>query len=113
MLRGVLRGNYRAILGDSPALKKVLAQVEMVAPTNAGVLILGETSCLPVWAASCRPKHGARTPHKPAGWKLAPYFQNTVSAGTIQQGLWAAFAQAAIISGGVIGCAQDSRRSVF
>src|ERR1041385_2196298 len=38
-----LRGNYRAILGDSPALKKVLAQVEMVAPTNASVLVLGES----------------------------------------------------------------------
>src|SRR3989475_5301884 len=42
-LQEELRGNYRAILGDSPALKKVLAQVEMVAPTNAGVLILGES----------------------------------------------------------------------
>lgn len=38
-----LRGNYRAILGDSPALKKVLAQIEMVAPTNASVLVLGES----------------------------------------------------------------------
>jgi transcriptional regulator with GAF, ATPase, and Fis domain len=38
-----LRGNYRAILGDSPALKKVLAQIEMVAPTNASVIILGES----------------------------------------------------------------------
>jgi len=42
-LQEELRGNYRAILGNSPALKKVLAQVEMVAPTNAGVLILGES----------------------------------------------------------------------
>jgi formate hydrogenlyase transcriptional activator len=42
-LQEELRGNYRAILGDSPALKKVLAQMEMVAPTNAGVLILGES----------------------------------------------------------------------
>src|SRR5437867_11629454 len=42
-LQEELRANYRAILGDSPALKKVLAQVEMVAPTNAGVLILGES----------------------------------------------------------------------
>jgi formate hydrogenlyase transcriptional activator len=42
-LQEELRGNYRAILGDSPALKKVLAQIEMVAPTNAGVLILGES----------------------------------------------------------------------
>src|SRR3954464_15334985 len=31
-LQEELRENYRAILGDSPALKKVLAQVEMVAP---------------------------------------------------------------------------------
>jgi two-component system response regulator HydG len=42
-LQEELRGNYRAILGDSPALKKVLAQIGMVAPTNAGVLILGES----------------------------------------------------------------------
>jgi len=42
-LQEELRGNYRAILGDSPALKKVLAQIEMVAPTNAGVIILGES----------------------------------------------------------------------
>src|SRR5436190_3210687 len=42
-LQEELRGNYRAIIGDSPALKKVLAQIEMVAPTNAGVLILGES----------------------------------------------------------------------
>src|SRR6266567_6563741 len=42
-LQEELRGNYRAIVGDSPALKKVLAQVEMVAPTNANVLILGES----------------------------------------------------------------------
>jgi len=38
-----LRGNYRAILGVSPVLQKVLAQIEMVAPTNASVLILGES----------------------------------------------------------------------
>src|ERR1051325_5794206 len=37
------RGNYRDIIGESPALKKVLAQIEMVAPTNASVLILGES----------------------------------------------------------------------
>src|SRR2546427_5297898 len=42
-LQEELRGNYRAILGDSPALKKVLTQIEMVAPTNASVLILGES----------------------------------------------------------------------
>jgi PAS domain S-box-containing protein len=42
-LQEELRGNYRSILGDSPALKKVLAQIEMVAPTNANVLVLGES----------------------------------------------------------------------
>jgi PAS domain S-box-containing protein len=42
-LQEELRGNYRSILGNSPALKKVLAQIEMVAPTNASVLILGES----------------------------------------------------------------------
>src|SRR5215207_6722053 len=38
-----VRGNYRDIIGESPALKKVLAQIEMVAPTSASVLILGES----------------------------------------------------------------------
>jgi PAS domain S-box-containing protein len=42
-LQEELRENYHAILGESPALKKVLAQMEMVAPTNATVLILGES----------------------------------------------------------------------
>ena len=42
-LQEELRGNYRSILGDSAALKKVLAQIEMVAPTNASALILGES----------------------------------------------------------------------
>src|SRR5262245_1701164 len=42
-LQEEVRGNYRDLLGDSPALKKVLAQIEMVAPTGAGVLILGES----------------------------------------------------------------------
>ena len=42
-LQEELRGNYRAILGDSPPLKKVLAQIEMVAPANANVIILGES----------------------------------------------------------------------
>lgn len=42
-LQEELRENYRAILGNSPVLKKVLAQIEMVAPTQAGVLVLGES----------------------------------------------------------------------
>jgi PAS domain S-box-containing protein len=42
-LQEELRGNYRSILGDSPALKKVLAQIEMVAPTSASVMVLGES----------------------------------------------------------------------
>jgi PAS domain S-box-containing protein len=42
-LQEELRGNDRSILGQSPALKKVLAQIEMVAPTQANVLILGES----------------------------------------------------------------------
>ncbi|MEW6247135.1 MAG: sigma 54-interacting transcriptional regulator [Nitrospirota bacterium] len=35
--------NFEEIVGDSPALKKVLKQVEIVAPTDSTVLILGET----------------------------------------------------------------------
>ena len=34
---------FEEIIGDSPALEQVLAQVELVAPTDASVLILGET----------------------------------------------------------------------
>jgi len=35
--------NFEEIVGESPALKKVLAQVNTVAPSDATVLILGET----------------------------------------------------------------------
>lgn len=35
--------NFEEIVGDSPALKRVLKQVEIVAPTDSTVLILGET----------------------------------------------------------------------
>ncbi|MGA2181643.1 MAG: sigma 54-interacting transcriptional regulator [Bryobacteraceae bacterium] len=35
--------NFGEIIGDSPAFRKALHQVETVAPTNATVLILGET----------------------------------------------------------------------
>ena len=44
-LEGEIRssGHFAEIVGDSPALKKVLDQVSTVAPSNATVLILGET----------------------------------------------------------------------
>jgi formate hydrogenlyase transcriptional activator len=35
--------NFEEIIGDSPALRRVLKQVETVAPTDSTVLILGET----------------------------------------------------------------------
>jgi formate hydrogenlyase transcriptional activator len=35
--------NFDEIIGDSPALKRVLKQVQTVAPSDASVLILGET----------------------------------------------------------------------
>ncbi|HKS72615.1 MAG TPA: sigma 54-interacting transcriptional regulator [Terriglobales bacterium] len=35
--------NFEEIVGESPALKRVLAQVKTVAPTDSTVLILGET----------------------------------------------------------------------
>jgi chemotaxis protein methyltransferase CheR len=35
--------NFEEIIGSSPAMKKVMRQVEMVAPTDATALILGET----------------------------------------------------------------------
>src|SRR5678816_4369959 len=42
-LQEELRSSYSSILGDTPVLKKLLAQIEMVAPTHASVLILGES----------------------------------------------------------------------
>ncbi|MGQ0666956.1 MAG: sigma-54-dependent Fis family transcriptional regulator, partial [Nitrospiraceae bacterium] len=38
-----LEYNFEEIVGDSPTLKRVLKQVEIVAPTESTVLILGET----------------------------------------------------------------------
>jgi formate hydrogenlyase transcriptional activator len=35
--------NFEEIIGSSPAMKRVMGQVEVVAPTDATVLILGET----------------------------------------------------------------------
>ncbi|MFT5471343.1 MAG: formate hydrogenlyase transcriptional activator [Verrucomicrobiales bacterium] len=35
--------NHGDIIGDSPALKRILSEVEQVAPTDSNVLILGET----------------------------------------------------------------------
>ena len=37
--------NFEEVVGNSPALLKVLQQVETVAPTDSTVLILGETGC--------------------------------------------------------------------
>ncbi len=38
-----LHGNYTAILGESPEIIEVLEKIEVVADTNATVLIQGET----------------------------------------------------------------------
>jgi formate hydrogenlyase transcriptional activator len=38
-----VQGNFEEIIGSSAALKRVTAQVEVVAPTDATVLVLGET----------------------------------------------------------------------
>jgi transcriptional regulator with GAF, ATPase, and Fis domain len=40
---GDIVNNFSEIIGGSAAMKRVMAQVEVVAPTNATVLILGET----------------------------------------------------------------------
>ena len=37
------RDGFEGIVGQSPALREVLAQIEQVAPTDASVLLLGET----------------------------------------------------------------------
>jgi len=41
--RGLTERRFEQIIGSSPALESVLAQVERVAPTDSTVLILGET----------------------------------------------------------------------
>src|ERR1019366_3856548 len=41
--RATRSNNFDGIIGRSPALTRVLEQVETVAPTHATVLILGET----------------------------------------------------------------------
>jgi formate hydrogenlyase transcriptional activator len=38
-----IRGEFREIVGESPALKTALSMVSVVAPTDSSVLILGET----------------------------------------------------------------------
>jgi formate hydrogenlyase transcriptional activator len=38
-----LKTNFEEIIGNSPGMKRVMGQVEVVAPTDATVLILGET----------------------------------------------------------------------
>jgi formate hydrogenlyase transcriptional activator len=38
-----LKNNFEEIIGNSPGMKRVMGQVEVVAPTDATVLILGET----------------------------------------------------------------------
>jgi formate hydrogenlyase transcriptional activator len=42
-LPGIISNSYGQVIGKSPALQAVLEQVERVAPTNATVLIQGET----------------------------------------------------------------------
>lgn len=42
-LREEVTASFGDLLGDSPALQKVLRQIEMVAPTDANVLVLGES----------------------------------------------------------------------
>ena len=38
-----VKSNFEEIIGTSSVMKRVLAQVEVVAPTDATVLVLGET----------------------------------------------------------------------
>ena len=42
-LRAEVNENFAGLLGQSPALKAILSQIELVAPTEASVLILGES----------------------------------------------------------------------
>jgi transcriptional regulator with GAF, ATPase, and Fis domain len=43
VLQAEVRETFGEIIGESPALKKVISQIATVAPTDAGVLILGES----------------------------------------------------------------------
>src|SRR6185369_3660846 len=42
-LRAEVNENFGGLLGQSPALKTILSQIELVAPTDESVLILGES----------------------------------------------------------------------
>ena len=53
--------NFRGIIGTSPALRKVLKQIETVAPTNSNVLIFGETGVGKELVARAIHDHGPRS----------------------------------------------------
>ena len=57
------RDNFEEIVGRSAAIKRVLAEVETVAPTDATVLILGETGTGKELIARAVHRMGARKDH--------------------------------------------------
>jgi formate hydrogenlyase transcriptional activator len=56
-----IRGELGEIVGDSPALKTALSMVSVVAPTDSGVLILGETGTGKELVARAIHKLGSRS----------------------------------------------------
>ena len=48
---------------------------------------MGQTSCLPVRAAYCRLKDGARMPRQPSGWKPDLHFQTRYQVPTLKKTL--------------------------
>jgi len=64
--------NFEEVIGDSPALKRVLAQVQTVAPSDATVLILGETGT--------GKELIARAIHRMSSRKAAPFIKLNCAA---------------------------------
>ncbi len=64
--------NFEEVIGESPALKRVLAQVQTVAPSDATVLILGETGT--------GKELIARAIHRMSSRKAAPFIKLNCAA---------------------------------
>jgi transcriptional regulator of acetoin/glycerol metabolism len=83
-----LKQDYEEIVGSSAALKRVLQQTEMVAPTDATILILGETGT--------GKELIARAVHRLSPRKNLPFV--TVNCAAIPTGLLACLFESVLVS---------------